>query len=389
MLLEPASAPGGTIVIKAVPGEKGKRAASPRKGVAPSRARSVKPAAPAQAAEVAPAELHCKAAGLLYVDDGCIGVTRKRAGKRFQYFDTDGKRIRDETEIARINALAIPPAYTEVWICPQATGHIQATGRDARGRKQYRYHASWQEVRGADKYGQLTEFAHALPRIRRRVTTDLARTGLSQPKVAAVVVRLLETTLIRIGTPAYARANGSYGLTTLRPRHTTVAGQHIRFRFKGKSGVEHDVTVRDRRIASVVKRCMEIRGHELFSYQDEDGTKRAIDSGCVNDYLREAGHADFTAKHYRTWAGSVLALAELRKRPSATPAEAKRTVVDVVKDVARRLGNTPSVCRQCYIHPKVIDTYLEGALPALERAPAGPRGLNADERRLLQFLSAA
>jgi DNA topoisomerase-1 len=346
-------------------------------------------AAPAGAAKrdaADPAALHCQAAGLTYVDDSGTGITRKRTGDAFHYYSTLGKRIQNAKEIARINALAIPPAYTEVWICPDPAGHLQATGRDARGRKQYRYHPSWQEVRGADKYGQLTEFALALPRIRRRVAADLSKTGLAQDKVAAVVVRLLETTLIRIGTPAYARANGSYGLTTLRPRHTTVAGQRIRFRFKGKSGVEHDVTVNDRRIAAVVKRCMEIRGHELFSYHGEDGATRAIDSGCVNDYLRDAGRADFTAKHYRTWAGSVLALAELRKRPSSTPAEAKRIVVEVVKAVARRLGNTPSVCRQCYIHPKVIDTYLDGSLPELNAAPRGPRGLDADERRLLHFL---
>jgi DNA topoisomerase-1 len=332
-------------------------------------------------------DIRCPVAGLIYVDDSRPGITRRLSGTEFQNFAPEGKRIRDIKEIARINALAIPPAYTDVWICPSPSGHIQAIGRDARGRKQYRYHASWHAVRDADKYGQLTAFAQALPRIRRQVERDLKTPGLTQDKIVAVVVRLLETTLIRIGSPAYARANGSYGLTTLRRRHTTIAGSRIRFKFKGKSGIEHDVTVNDRRIAMVVKRCMEITGHELFTYQEEDGKIRTVDSGCVNAYLKQAGQADFTAKHYRTWAGSVLALADLQKRPCSTQAEAKRMVVDVVKAVAKRLGNTPAVCRQCYIHPRIIESYLAGELPPRTAAPAVPRGLDADERRLLQFLS--
>jgi DNA topoisomerase-1 len=332
------------------------------------------------------AGLHCEAAGLTYVDDSRPGLTRRQVRGKFQYFNSRGQRITDPKNIARIDALAIPPAYSDVWICPDAAGHIQATGRDARGRKQYRYHALWQAVRGANKYEQLPAFGSALPRIRRRVERDLKTAGLTQEKVVAVVVRLLETTLIRIGTPAYARANGSYGLTTLRRRHITLAGARIRFRFKGKSGVEHDVTVNDRRIAGVVKRCMEITGQELFHYLGADGDSRCVDSGSVNDYLREAGRADFTAKHYRTWAGSVLALAELRDRPWTSEADARRVVVDVVKTVARRLGNTPAVCRDCYIHPKIIDAYLTGALPASRTAPATPRGLDAHERRLLDFL---
>ncbi|CAM3710590.1 DNA topoisomerase IB [Bordetella flabilis] len=328
----------------------------------------------------------CAIAGLVYVDDRRPGITRRLNGERFEYFDPEGKRIRDHAEIARINALVIPPAYTDVWICPDPKGHIQATGRDARGRKQYRYHPAWHELRDANKYEQLAAFALALPRIRRKVEQDLRKPGMNHDKIVAVVVRLLETTLVRIGSSTYARANGSYGLTTLRRRHATVAGTSIRFRFKGKSGVEHDVTVRDRRIAAVVKRCMEITGHELFTYLDEDGKPRTVDSGSVNDYLREAGKADFTAKHYRTWSGTVLALAELRKRPWRTETEAKRIVVEVVKNVSRRLGNTPTVCRQCYIHPKVIDDYLAGTLPPMPAAPPAPRGLDADERRLLRFL---
>ncbi|ARP88152.1 DNA topoisomerase IB [Bordetella genomosp. 9] len=341
----------------------------------------------ASPASPAPEDACCEVAGLKYVDDRGPGITRKPDGDGFAYYFPDGKRVRDPKEIARINALVIPPAYTDVWICPDPAGHIQATGRDARGRKQYRYHPSWHAVRDANKYEQLSAFALALPRIRRKVERDVRGPGMSHDRVVAVVVRLLETTLVRIGSPAYARDNGSYGLTTLRRRHTTVAGNRIRFRFKGKSGVEHDVTVNDRRIAAVVKRCMEITGHELFSYRDEDGKVRTVDSGAVNDYLREAGQADFTAKHYRTWAGSVLALAELRKRPWTSQTEAKRIVVEVVKGVARRLGNTPTVCRQCYIHPRIIEDYLAGTLPPLKAAPPTPRGLDAEERRLLQFLS--
>jgi DNA topoisomerase-1 len=329
----------------------------------------------------------CAAAGLVYVDDRGPGIARRADGDGFAYFDAAGKRIRDAGELARIKALVIPPAYTDVWICANPRGHIQATGRDARGRKQYRYHPDWQAVRDADKYDQLAAFALALPRIRRRVDRDLRAPRLTHDKVVAVVVRLLETTLVRIGSPAYARANGSYGLTTLRRRHATIAGTRIRFRFKGKSGVEHDVTVNDRRVASVVKRCMEITGHELFTYREEDGSARPVDSGSVNDYLRQAGQADFTAKHYRTWAGSVLALAELRRRPWTSQTEARRIVADVVKTVARRLGNTPAVCRRCYIHPRIIDDYLAGTLPSAPAAPAAPRGLDADERRLLALLA--
>ncbi|ARP81888.1 hypothetical protein CAL12_14400 [Bordetella genomosp. 8] len=330
----------------------------------------------------------CEVAGLVYVDDRGPGITRRISGDVYEYFDPKGKRIRDAGVIARINALVIPPAYTDVWICPDPDGHIQATGRDARGRKQYRYHPSWHAVRDANKYEQLTAFAAALPRIRRKVERDLRTSGLTHDKVVSVVVRLLETTFIRIGSSTYARTNGSYGLTTLRRRHTTIAGSRIRFRFKGKSGVEHDVTVHDRRIAAVVKRCMEITGHELFTYREADGKVRTVDSGCVNDYLREAGQADFTAKHYRTWAGSVLALAELSKRSWKTQTEAKRNVVEVVKAVAKRLGNTPTVCRQCYIHPRILEAYLAGDMPRYGAAPSIPRGLNADERRLLHFLSA-
>jgi len=323
---------------------------------------------------------------LVYVDDTSPGYSRRLWRGRFAYFDERGERIRDAAEIARINALAIPPAYTDVWICPHPAGHIQATGRDARGRKQYRYHPHWQVVRDADKYGQLAEFGRALPRIRRRVDRALAQPGLGEEKVLGAVVRLLETTLVRVGNRAYARQNRSFGLTTLRRRHASMSGTRIRLRFRGKSGVEHDVAIADRRVASVVRRCMEIPGQTLFHYLDEAGQPHGIDSSAVNAYLREAGRGDFTAKHYRTWAGSVMALEWFRAMPRAGGQEARAAVVEVTRAVAQRLGNTPAVCRACYIHPAIIEAYLEGTLPSTWPA-GGPRGLSAAERRLLAFLA--
>ncbi|MDX3904271.1 MAG: DNA topoisomerase IB [Pigmentiphaga sp.] len=322
---------------------------------------------------------------LVYVDDTTAGYSRRVLRGRFVYFDQRGERIRDPEEIARIDALAIPPAYTDVWICPNPAGHIQATARDARGRKQYRYHPLWQQVRDADKYGQLAEFGRALPRIRRRVDHALAAPGLGEEKVLATVVRLLETTLVRVGNRAYARQNRSFGLTTLTCRHASTSGTRIRLRFRGKSGVEHDVTISDRRVARVMRQCMEIPGQTLFHYLDETGQPHGIDSAAVNAYLREAGGGDFTAKHYRTWAGSVMALESLRTMPHTGVHEARKIVAEVVREVAQRLGNTPAVCRTCYIHPAIVEAYLEGSLPQVWPA-RGPRGLVAAERRLLAFL---
>lgn len=324
---------------------------------------------------------------LVYVDNTLPGYRRVRVnGSTFHYLDADGKRITDDAEIARINKLAIPPAYEDVWICPLPHGHLQATGRDARGRKQYRYHPSWAALRDAGKYQNLLAFGQALPRIRRRVALDMQARGLTQDKVVATLVRLLETTLIRIGAREYARSNKSYGLTTLTRRHATVAGSSFRFRFVGKSGVPHDVTVRDRRVARIIKRCLEIPGQQLFQYLDEDGDKHPVDSGAVNAYLRAAGDGDFTAKHYRTWAGSVMAYAALQDLPAESATQARQNVVDVIKQVSKRLANTPAVCRACYVHPALLEAYLQGVLPAKGRAPDGPRGLHADERRLLAFL---
>jgi DNA topoisomerase I len=322
---------------------------------------------------------------LVYGADDGPGITRKRTGDQFVYYDVHGKPIQDQAVIARINALAIPPAYEDVWICPDENGHIQATGRDARGRKQYRYHEQWNQVRDATKYQQLGEFAAALPRIRRRVARDMRNRTMTQEKVVAVVVRLLELTLIRIGTRAYALTNKSYGLTTLRRRHASVQGSSVRFRFKGKSGVQHDLTVTDRRIATVIKRCMEIPGQELFQYQDAEGNIHRIDSGSVNAYLKEAGKADFTAKHYRTWAASVFALRVLQHAQASGKPPMRTAVTDMLKAASRLLGNTPAVCRDCYIHPEIISAYLDGHLPDRKSYP-GPAGLNADERRFLAFL---
>lgn len=331
---------------------------------------------------------HCDAGGLRYVDDALPGLTRRKLRGKFVYFDAAGKRIKNTCIIERVNALAIPPAYEQVWICPDETGHIQATARDARGRKQYRYHEQWSAIRDASKYQHLLEFAQALPRIRRQVKRDLALSGLKQEKVLAVVVRLLETTLIRVGTREYARSNKSFGLTTLRRRHTSLKGGKIRFCFRGKSGVEHDVTVNDRRVATVVKRCLDISGQQLFHYVDDDSQPHVIDSGMVNLYLRMAGKGDFTAKHFRTWFGTVFALRALQNEPWESPAQAKKKIVEVVKSVSARLGNTPSVCRACYIHPRVLEAYEAGELPV--RTPcATPAGLTADERRLVRFLSSA
>ncbi|MEC5406275.1 DNA topoisomerase IB [Paraburkholderia sp. MPAMCS5] len=326
--------------------------------------------------------------GLRHADDSKPGFTRKHEKDGFAYFDAAGKRIDDEAEIQRIDSLAIPPAYEDVWICPDARGHIQATGRDARGRKQYRYHPRWRETRDADKYERMAEFGRALPRLRARVTRDLALPGMPGDKVIAAVVRLLDTTLVRIGSVEYARENQSYGLTTLRKKHVKVEAGQLRFRFRGKSGIEHDVSVDDARIRRIVRRCAELPGHDLFQYLDEDGTRRTVGSADINDYLRRASGADFTAKDYRTWAGSVYALATLRRIVCGSAAEARREMVATVKEVASLLRNTPAVCRRCYIHPAVISAFEADELQSL---PAGRtrRGLKVDEVAFAALLAQA
>ncbi|REG50097.1 DNA topoisomerase-1 [Paraburkholderia sp. BL6669N2] len=326
--------------------------------------------------------------GLRHADDTKPGITRQRERDGFAYFDVTGKRIDDEDEIKRINALAIPPAYESVWICPDPRGHIQATGRDARGRKQYRYHPRWRETRDADKYERMAEFGRALPKIRARVARDLNLPGMPCDKVIAAIVQLLDTTLIRIGSVEYARDNQSYGLTTLRKKHVKIEAGQLRFKFRGKSGVEHDVTVNNPRVKRIVRRCADLPGHDLFQYLDADGTRHTVGSADINDYLRRASGADFTAKDYRTWAGSVYALAALRRLICSSAAEARRHIVATVKDVAALLRNTPAVCRRCYIHPAVISSFEADELQRL--APAeSRRGLKADEVALATLLAQA
>jgi DNA topoisomerase-1 len=302
-------------------------------------------------------------AGLRWVSDQSPGIRRRREKDSFVYVEPDGSRVKDEETLDRIRALVIPPAWTDVWISPLANGHIQATGRDDRGRKQYRYHERWRAVRDANKYERLIDFARVLPRIRRRVRRDLGRRGHPREKVLATVVQLLETTMIRVGNEEYAKENRSFGLTTLRSRHVKVHGSQVRFFFRGKSGKEHEITFRDRRLAAVVKRCEELPGQQLFQYVDEDGERRSIDSGDVNEYIREASGGDFTAKDFRTWAGTVLAaraLQEMEKVDSET--QAKRNVVAAIERVSERLGNTRAVCRKCYVHPAIVDSYMDGTM---------------------------
>lgn len=322
---------------------------------------------------------------LHYVDDSQPGIRRKKLRGKFCYFDADGQRIKDPDEIKRINALAVPPAYSDVWICADPRGHLQATGRDARGRKQYRYHARWREVRDADKYSRMLEFGGALPKLRRQLEALLAAPGFSRDKVMATVITLLDATLIRVGNSQYARDNRSYGLTTLRSRHVEVKGSAILFQFRGKSGIEHQITIKDQRLARIIKRCLELPGQNLFQYLDENGERHSVSSSDVNAYLQTLTGADFTAKDYRTWAGSTLALAVLRELQWESETEAKKHIVEMVKDVSRQLGNTPAVCRKCYIHPAVLDSFLLGDLAKLPK-PRTRKGLKAEEVGLAMFL---
>jgi len=322
---------------------------------------------------------------LHYVDDSQPGLCREREGDHFVYFTAKGALIEDPTVIKRINALAVPPAYTDVWICADPRGHLQATGRDARGRKQYRYHARWREVRDENKYARMVAFGNALPKLRKQLESHLALPGLDRNKIMATVIYLLDTTLIRVGNSQYARDNKSYGLTTLRNRHVEVKGSAIEFHFRGKSGVEHRVSVNDKRVARIVKRCLELPGQHLFQYLDDQGERHTVTSSDINAYLQDMTGADFTAKDYRTWAGSALALAMLRELHWQPEPEAKRQIVEMVKAVARTLGNTPAVCRRCYIHPAVLERYVLGELAKLPK-PRKRKGLRLEEVALATFL---
>jgi len=300
-------------------------------------------------------------AGLRYVSDDQPGYSRKRKGDDFEYFDTEGKPIEDEQRILRIKRLAIPPAWTDVWICPSPNGHIQATGRDARRRKQYRYHERWREARDENKYEKMVLFGQALPKIRKRVEQDLSRPGLPRNRVLATVVQLLERTFIRVGNEEYARDNKSFGLTTMRDQHVEIKGSKLRFRFRGKSGIRHEVDMTDRRIAKIVAKLQDLRGQELFQYVDEDGEVRDITSQDVNDYLREITNEDFTAKDFRTWAGTVMAAIALQAVGGfETKKQAKANIKNAISAVSKMLGNTPAICRKCYVHPAVLETYLSG-----------------------------
>ena len=317
-----------------------------------------------------PAE-SARAASCRYVDTAGPGIRRVRSGRGFRYVDPAGETVRDREVLRRIRGLVIPPAWTEVWICPSANGHIQATGRDARGRKQYRYHPRFREIRDETKYERMLAFAEALPRIRATVDEDMAQPGLARDKVLATVVRLLEITLVRVGNEEYARQNRSFGLTTLRTRHVDVDGSTIRFRFRGKSGKVHDVRVQDRRVARVIARENDLPGELLFQYVDDDGELRSVEATDVNEYIRRVAGDEFSAKDFRTWAGTVLAAQALHELAAFdSQAAAKKNIVEAVKSVSARLGNTPAVCRRCYVHPEVFGAYLDGALAETLKARA-------------------
>jgi DNA topoisomerase I len=308
-------------------------------------------------------QLSAKEAGLRYVTDAQPGILRKKAGRGFRYLDAAGQAVRDRTTLKRIFALVIPPAWKNVWICSDALGHLQATGRDARGRKQSRYHPRWRAVRDETKYERMLVFGGALPAMRARLEDDLALPGLPREKVLAAVVRLMERTLIRVGNEEYARENNSYGLTTMRDKHVQIKGSRLKFNFRGKSGKLHSVGIEDRRLARIVRQCQDLPGHELFEYLDDSGEVCKVDSASVNDYLRAISGQEFTAKDFRTWAGTVLTSLALRDYEEFTSrTQAKKNLVEVVKTVALRLGNTPAVCRKCYVHPVVVEVYLAGKL---------------------------
>lgn len=330
-----------------------------------------------------------RAAGLRYVNDRQPGISRKGTAGRFFYRDAHGKVIRDAAELARIKSLAVPPAWTSVWICPLENGHLQATGRDARRRKQYRYHVRWRRTRDETKYEHILEFGQALPAIRRRVEADLGLPDLPREKVLAAVVRLMEDTLARVGNPEYASQNNTFGLTTLRNRHVRIGRGRIELDFRAKHGIRHVSLVSDRKLARVVKNCRDLPGSELFQYVDEAGERQCIDSADVNDYLREISGRDITAKDFRTWAAThlaVLALAEQEQEPPS-----KKAQVAAIRQVARRLGNTPAICRKCYIHPAVLEGYLNGSLRRMLEAVGKeeePPEMWRIERRVMRFLAA-
>jgi DNA topoisomerase-1 len=343
-------------------------------------------------------EAAAKAARLRYVSDAKPGIRRERvqngATATFVFRDPDGSEVTDEKTLARIKSLVIPPAWEDVWICRVPNGHLQAVGRDVRGRKQYRYHPRWRVVRDEAKYGRMLVFGRVLPEIRRRVAADLGKPGLPREKVLAAIVRLLETTLARVGNEEYAKSNRSFGLTTLRNRHVKVAGTHLTFDFRGKHGIKHHIDLQDRRLSRIIARCRELPGQELFHYLDEDGQPRGVDSDDVNEYLREISGEEITAKDFRTWAATNLAALALRELEMFdTQTKAKKNVVHAVEAVSKMLGNTPAICRKCYIHPAIFEGYLDGSLieglklRADETLAQPDGGLRAEEIAVTAFLS--
>ncbi len=345
----------------------------------------------------AAAAREARAAGLHYVSDETPGIERRRRGAQFAYVGPDGRRIADKAEIARIRHLAIPPAWEQVWIAPDAQAHLLATGRDQRGRKQYRYHPTWRAVRDSDKFERMIAFGEALPRIRATVEQDLRRPGLPREKVLATIVRLLETSLIRVGNDEYARTNGSYGLTTLRERHVEISGNTVAFDFKAKSGKRRQIKIADRRLPRIIRNCRELPGYELFQYVDEAGARHRVVSEDVNAYLRETAGAEFSAKDFRTWAGTVLAATALQEMQSfESQAQAKRAMIQAIESVAGRLGNTPTICRKSYIHPAIFEAFLDKSLVEALRRRADAEladdralaALSAEEAAILGMLRA-
>jgi DNA topoisomerase I len=336
-----------------------------------------------------------KAGKLRYVSDRWRGIRRELSGDGFDYFRANGAKVTAKNELARIRKLAIPPAYRDVWICPYPDGHLQATGRDARGRKQYRYHRRWREVRDEGKYGKMLIFGKMLPIIRAQVETDLSKRGLPRKKILAAIVRLLEGTLIRVGNEEYARSNNSFGLTTFRNRHVKVDGDtRIRFDFRGKGGTEHHIDLHDRRLARIVRRCQELPGQELFQYLDDEGQSQVLASDDVNDYLRDITGEEITAKDFRTWAATNLAAAALQRLEMFdSEARAKKNVLQAIEAVAKILGNTPAICRKCYIHPAIFNAYLDGTLLEAvnqrsdEKLADPGHGLRAEEAGMIGFLT--
>lgn len=342
-------------------------------------------------AQEAPAA--ARQAGLRHVSDDMPGIARKPAKNGFRYLDCDGKPVKDQATLARIKALAIPPAWTEVWISPWNNGHIQATGRDAKGRKQYRYHPRWRAVRDEAKYDRMIGFGKALPAIRKKVSEALSLPSLPREKMLAAVVYLLEATMMRVGNEEYARTNKSFGLTTLRDRHAHIDGGAVAFQFRGKSGVHHNVKISDPRIARIVRKSRDLPGQDLFQYVDENGERHAVGSGDVNDYLREITGEDYTAKDFRTWSGTLLAALALREfEQFDSQAQAKKNVVRAIEAVAKKLGNTPAICRKCYVHPAVIDAYMEGTMidalreEARQQLAEDIHALSPEEAAVLAFL---